>query len=245
MGMSADSSALPYIRIRGRSFMGLVLAPERPVASWLAGLDAQMARSPQFFEARPVVLDVSTLGGTEAELTGLTDALESRGIRLIGVEGADTTWSGFDTWGRTPLIASGRPDRWLEVREEPQAQAATPAPAAPPAPSGSPSLLVDRPVRSGQSVVFDRGDVVILGSVASGAEIVAGGSIHVYGTLRGRAIAGMLGREGTRIFCHKLDAELLAIDGLYRTADDIGPALRGRAVQAWLEDEAMVVAPLD
>lgn len=222
--------------------MGLVLTPERPIEDWLAGLDAQMARSPLFFEARPVVLDVSTLKGSEAELTALTDALERRGIRLIGVEGADSGWSGYDMWGRTPLVASGRPDRWIEVRDEPQAPAAAPAP---PAPTGSPSLLVNRPVRSGQSVVFDAGDVVVTGSVASGAEIVAGGSIHVYGTLRGRAVAGMLGREGSRIFCHKLDAELLAIDGLYRTAEDIGPALRGRAVQAWLENDAMIVAALD
>ena len=220
--------------------MGLVLAPERPLADWLGGLDAQMARSPLFFEARPVVLDVSSLKGSEAELSTLTDALEARGIRLIGVEGADAGWSGYDTWGRTPLISSGRPDRWLELREE-----TPPAPTAPPAPSGSPSLLVDRPVRSGQSVVFDAGDVVVTGSVASGAEIVAGGSIHVYGTLRGRAVAGMLGRQGSRIFCHKLDAELLAIDGLYRTAEDIAPTLRGRAVQAWLENDAMIVAALD
>ena len=222
--------------------MGLVLAPERPLEAWLAGLDAQMARSPLFFEARPVVLDVSTLKGAEAELTGLTDALEARGIRLLGVEGADAGWSGWETWGRTPLIASGRPDRWLEVRDEPAPPAVPPPP---PLPAGSPALLVDRPVRSGQSVVFDAGDVVVTGSVASGAEIVAGGSIHVYGTLRGRAVAGMLGRAGTRIFCHKLDAELLAIDGLYRTAEDIGPALRGRAVQAWLENDAMIVAAID
>ena len=76
-------------------------------------------------------------------------------------------------------------------------------------------------MRSGQSVIFPEGDVTVLGSVGSGAEIVAGGSIHIYGTLRGRAIAGATGNARARIFCRKLEAELLAIDGLYKTADDM------------------------
>ena len=89
-------------------------------------------------------------------------------------------------------------------------------------------------MRSGQSVVFEKGDVSIVGSIASGAEVIAGGSIHVYGALRGRAIAGLGGNQRARIFCRKLEAELLAIDGVYRTADDMDAALRGKPVQAWL-----------
>ena len=77
--------------------------------------------------------------------------------------------------------------------------------------------------------------MTVLGSVGSGAEIVAGGSIHVYGTLRGRAMAGASGNPRARIFCNKLEAELLAIDGYYTTADDIDQGLRGRPVQAWLD----------
>jgi septum site-determining protein MinC len=106
------------------------------------------------------------------------------------------------------------------------------------------SLLYDRPVRSGQSVIFPHGDVTIIGSVASGSEVVAGGSIHIYGALRGRAIAGSTGNASARIFCHKLEAELLAIDGLYRTADEMEPQYRGRPVQAWLENETMAMAAL-
>ena len=116
----------------------------------------------------------------------------------------------------------------------------------PPPPPPDPSfLLLEAPVRSGQSVVFPRGDVTVVGSVGSGAEVVAGGSIHVYGTLRGRAVAGIAGQGGARIFCRRLEAELLAIDGLYRTADDIEPALRGKAAMAWLEGDSMRVAGLD
>ncbi len=84
-----------------------------------------------------------------------------------------------------------------------------------------------------------------MGSVASGAEVIAGGSIHVYGALRGRAIAGLTGNSRARIFCRKLEAELLAIDGVYQTADDMSPDLRSKPVEAWLAGEAMVLAKLD
>jgi septum site-determining protein MinC len=118
-------------------------------------------------------------------------------------------------------------------------------PVAPPAQLRPASLLLDSPVRSGQSVVFRAGDVTVLGSVASGAEIVAGGSIHVYGTLRGRALAGSTGNPRARIFCRKIEAELLAIDGIYRTTEDLEPTLRSRAIQAWLQDDVMFIEPLD
>ena len=117
-----------------------------------------------------------------------------------------------------------------------------PAPALQPAQPAS--HLHDKPVRSGQSVIFPQGDLTILGSVASGSEVVAGGSIHIYGTLRGRAIAGSTGNASARIFCNKLEAELIAIDGLYRTADEMEPQFRGRPVQAWLEGETMAMATL-
>jgi septum site-determining protein MinC len=107
------------------------------------------------------------------------------------------------------------------------------------------TLVIDQPVRSGQSVVFERGDVTILGSVASGAEVMAGGSVHIYGPLRGRAIAGLAGNPRARIFCRKLEAELIAIDGVYQTADDMPAAMLGKAVHAWLDGEQMKITALD
>jgi septum site-determining protein MinC len=103
----------------------------------------------------------------------------------------------------------------------------------------TPSIIVTQPVRSGQSLFFPEGDVTIVGSVASGAEVVSGGSIHIYGTLRGRAMAGTTGNASARIFCGKLEAELIAIDGFYRTAEDMDSDLRGKAVQIWLEGETI------
>jgi septum site-determining protein MinC len=234
---TADSH--PFIKVRGRSFMALVLAPEPPVQDWLDALNAQIARSPSFFEGRPVVLDLAALPREQPGVAGLLQTLSKRGIRIIGTEGAHPSWQGLEAWA--PLHAnSTRPARAVEVPDEKRS-----TPAAQIAQQDVSALLIDQPVRSGQSVVFDKGDVTIVGSVSSGAEVIAGGSIHVYGTLRGRAIAGLTGNHGARIFCNKLEAELLAIDGVYQTADDMSATLRGRPVQAWLVGEAMKLATLD
>jgi septum site-determining protein MinC len=93
--------------------------------------------------------------------------------------------------------------------------------------------------------VFLEGDVTVVGSVASGAEVIAGGSIHIYGTLRGRAIAGAAGNQQARIFCRKFEPELVAIDGLYKAAEDMSADLRHRAVQAWLYGEHIHMSTLD
>lgn len=89
------------------------------------------------------------------------------------------------------------------------------------------------------------GDVTVLGSVGSGAEVVAGGSIHVYGTLRGRALAGVGGDRSARILCQKFEAELVSIDGSYRVAENLDPALRGYAIQARLEGTGMMLSRID
>jgi septum site-determining protein MinC len=213
--------------------MALVLAPEPPVEDWLDALDAQIRRSPSFFNGRPVVLDLAGLPSEQPDVAGLLRGLSGRGIRIIGTEGAHASWQGLEQWA--PLHAnSARPARPIDVPAEPRTSA-----------HEANSLLLDQPVRSGQSVVFEKGDVTIVGSVASGAEVLAAGSIHVYGTLRGRAIAGLTGNGRARIFCRRLEAELLAIDGVYQTADDMDAALRGRPVQAWLAGEAMMLATLD
>ena len=94
-------------------------------------------------------------------------------------------------------------------------------------------------------IIHPDGDVTIVGSVASGAEIIAAGSIHVYGTLRGRVLAGAYGNERARIFCRRLEAELMAIDGHYVVADDIESHLREAPIQAWLGKDALEIITMD
>jgi septum site-determining protein MinC len=247
--------------------MALVLAPEVPLNDWLNALDMQMERSPNFFEARPVVVDLGSIPREQQGVAQFLQLLEQRGIRIIGTEGAHASWEGIESWGR-PLPVSARPGREIEAPQAPPGEAARAGQAGVASKAAAPgqamvvastalpvdmaqtnteanSLLIDQPVRSGQSIVFERGDITVLGSVASGAEVMAGGSVHIYGTLRGRAVAGLAGHPGARIFCSKLQAELLAIDGVYQTADGMPPKAIGKAVQVWLDGEQMKISVLN
>jgi septum site-determining protein MinC len=241
----------PFIRLRGRSIMALVLTPEAPLPGWLTSLDAQIERAPNFFDGRPVIVDLGTLPRETADVAGLMHAIVGRGIHIIGTEGAHASWTGLEAWGR-PLPGAGKPGKPIEAAEPAPAPASVPRAAAAPQPAPPlqaavepASLLIDHSVRSGQSIAFEHGDITILGSVASGAEVVAGGSIHVYGALRGRAIAGLSGNAGARIFCSKLHAELVAIDGVYQTAEDMPPERIGTPSCAWLDGDLMRITPID
>jgi septum site-determining protein MinC len=216
-------------RMRGRSYVALAFCPVVPIAGWFEEIDVTLARSPEFFVGKPVVLDLSAVDLSQSAIAHLIKSLEQRNIRILGIEGVDAARL---TTSMPPLLTGGRD--CLLVQNEPKKPEAKPKPN---------SLLLDSPVRSGQSI-FSEGDVTVLGSVASGAEIVAGGSIHVYGALRGRAMAGSSGNAAARIFCQKIEAELLAINGYYQTAEQIDGALRNRPAQAWLEGTSIKITPL-
>ncbi len=219
------------VRLRGRSYVAFVFAPVVPIVEWLAEIDATLARSPGFFIGKPVVLDLSAVDLSRPAIQHLVLSLEKRNIRILGIEGVDAAAL---TASMPPLLSGGR---HCAIRQtQPEKAEVKPPPT---------SLLLDSPVRSGQSIYFPDGDVTVLGSVGSGAEIVAGGSIHIYGTLRGRAMAGVNGNSAARIYCQRIEAELLAIDGYYQTAEELDAALRNRPAQAWLEGDIMRITPLN
>lgn len=221
------------MRLIGRSYMAFVFTPEVPIVEWLAELDAWLAHTPGFFLDRAVVLDLTNVKLSSSGIGHLITSLREREVRVLGLEGVDSSQLGPQL---PPLLRGGRSAGDSEA-------VTTPSPPEQPA-AAIPSLLLDRPVRSGQSIFFPHGDVSVLGSVASGAEVVAGGSIHIYGTLRGRAMAGSAGNSHARIFCQKIEAELLAIDGYYRTAEEIDATLRGRPMQAWLDGTTVMITAL-
>jgi septum site-determining protein MinC len=239
---SANTVQKKSIRFRARSFVAFALAPEAPLGEWLLGLDRWTENSPGFFAGRPVVLDLNTLKPKPAEIAELVSQLANRGIRVYAIEA-----NGVDSLGPNlpPILRGSKPTVTdeLHAADEQRPKAAPPAPAEKPVESTS--LIIDSPIRSGQSIFHPQGDVIILGSVGSGSEIIAGGSIHVYGTLRGRAFAGATGNGKARIFCGKNEAELMAVDGWYRTADDMEPSSRGRPVQSFLENGVIWVTALD
>jgi septum site-determining protein MinC len=222
------------VRMRGRSYVAFTFVPAVPVAGWLEEIDATLARSPGFFVGRPVVLDLSAVDLSPSAIAHLVASLEQRNIRVLGFENVDAARL---TASMPPLLTGGR--HCMIAPSEPKNTEAKPE-----AKPKSASLVLHSPVRSGQSIYSD-GDVTVLGSVGSGAEIVACGSIHVYGALRGRAMAGFSGNSTARIFCQKIEAELLAIDGYYQTAEEIDVTLRNRPAQAWLEGDIMKIAPLN
>lgn len=231
------------MRFRGRSFMAFVLTPAAPIKGWLAELDKWTRNSPDFFVGRPIILDLATVALDQSEIGELIEALGERGIRVMGLEGVDPEQLGP---ALPPLLKGGRPVAAGEaIGPSPGDQTAAAEAAQPPQRQEPSSLLLESPIRSGQSVIFPYGDVTVLGSVASGAEIVAGGSIHVYGALRGRAMAGSMGNARARIFCSKNEAELISIDGYYRTAEEMDTSLRGRPAQCWLQDRVLSIAALD
>jgi septum site-determining protein MinC len=248
-----ETFPLPKILVRGRSFLALIVAPEAPLDPWFTALDDHMHRTAGFFAGRPVVADLgAALAANEGAMAVLEalDGLVARGLRVIGVEGIDPTLLAGTRWQGLPTILHGRDVTREREADEPFSAVASPhvaSPAPPPAPSqpAMPSLLIDQPVRSGQSILFKEGDVTVVGPVASGAEVIAGGSIHVYGALRGRAIAGITAGGAARIFCRRLEAELVAVDGLYQTADRWGADLHGRPAQIQCDRGSLRISAFD
>ncbi len=240
MSLAAATPSRPKLRLAGRSFLAFVLEPSAPVADWLADLDDVARKSAAFFANRPVILDLSTFRPDKADAELLLESLKVRAIRVIAVEGIDPDMLGP---ALAPLAAGVPSAKVIEFpgAEEPGEPAAKPEPPA----AARTSMVVDRPIRSGQSIYFPDGDLTVVGSVSSGAEVIAGGSIHVYGALRGRAVAGALGDENARIVCSRFHAELVAIDGNYMAAEDAPGKLGGKPVHIRLQGGSLITQILE
>ena len=216
MAVSSVAQQRSPMRFRGRSYMAFALTPEPPIVDWLSELDVWIRSSAGFFVGRPVVLDLAAVTLTTSAIAHLIDELSSRSIRIMGIEGVDAEKLGP---GLPPLLKGGRAAT-IEAVETPK-QAAAPARKEPS------SLLLETPVRSGQIGVLSRRrrHRARLGRPRAPRSSPAARSTS---TARcGGAPWRACRATGTaRIFCSKLDAELLAIDGFYRTAEDSTPSLR-------------------
>jgi septum site-determining protein MinC len=196
-------------------------------------LAEQVRRSPRFFLNAPVVLDLKAASGFAVpdDFAAARQTLSAYGLRLVGVQNASPEQ--LEAAAATG-IASFAPNA---------AQPSRRAPPAADAPStGGRTLLVTQPVRSGTQIYARGGDLVVTAAVSPGAEIMADGNIHVYGALRGRALAGASGDAAARIFCSRFEAELVSIAGRYLVSEQMPPEERGFAVQVVLVDDRLTIA---
>lgn len=228
------------------------------VAQLAAEMRERVQRAPNLFARAAVVLDFGGLSTPPAlaEARALVDGLRDAGVLPVALAYGTKEIEALSLQLGLPLLAKFRAQyETANVQAEPPApvapsrRAATSAatvaePAKPTTPAG-PGLMQVAPVRSGQQVYADNRDMTVLSTVGAGAEVIADGSIHIYGPLRGRALAGAQGNEDARIFCREFHAELVAVAGHYKVLEDIPAELRGKPVQVWLEKGQLKLAALD
>ena len=209
----------------------------------------RVTRAPKLFGRAAVILDFGGLSQLPDRATAqsLLNGLRDAGVLPVALAyGTRETEMLAEQLG-LPLLAKFRA-QYERVETEPAPPPRRPEPAPPPpppAPAAPPGRMHLGAVRSGQQLYAENCDLTVLSTVGAGAEVIADGSIHIYGTLRGRALAGAQGNTGARIFCRDFHAELVAIAGRYKVLDDIPDSLRGKAVQVWLEQDQIMIAALD
>src|SRR6202142_1893300 len=193
-------------------------------------LAQQIGRSPRFFQNAPVVLDLRGVENfTEAaDFERVTDKLRALTLTMVGVQNAQPAQLEAAT---AAGLASFAPKASTHPR--------TSGPSAPP--PATQARLVTEPVRSGTQIYARGGDLIVIAAVSPGAELVADGNIHVYGALRGRALAGAAGDEAARIFCTRLEAELISIAGRYLVSEQLPPDTRSFPVQIALVDDQLTI----
>ena len=207
-------------------------------------LAQKVAVAPALFARAPLILDLSRIAELPdvAATQALLDGVRRAGMLPVGLSYGTAENEHLAVTLNLPLFAKFRvaPER----QEPPSEPSAPPAPAATGADRSASGLHHDKLVRSGQQVYARGRDLVLHAPVGSGAEVIADGSIHVYGRLSGRAVAGARGDAAARIYCQDFQAELVSIAGQYRVFEDVPEALRGKAVQAWLDGERLVIEKL-
>lgn len=219
-----------------------------------AALQARFADSPDLFDDEPLVIDLSPLRDAEAAVDFAQLLAQLRGHRLLPIAAQGGSAAQMAAARAAGLAQAMEPDGRPERPERPEPR---PAPAAAPVaepevpadavrePSAAPTLVVDRPLRSGQRVYARGGDLVVMSVVSFGAEVIADGHIHVYAPLRGRAMAGARGDTSARIFSTCMEPQLVSIAGIYRTSETPLPAAAaGRPAQVRLAGQSIIVEPL-
>ncbi len=248
--MAAPTSDTAPLEFKGRMLsLSILRIASKDLDGLATALDAQLSKARGLLEQMPVVLDFAV---NEIDVDSLLGILRERGLTVLAAFRCAASLEqrarnaglavirppgGERSAGDTPA-SSVQPE--AEAEAEAEIEDAAPAVAR----SAAHSRIITTPVRSGQQI-YARGDLTLLAPVSAGAEVIADGSLHIYASLRGRAVAGAQGDEAARIFCRDLQAELLAVAGRYKVAEDIPEAVRGKAVQVYLDGDRMCIESIN
>jgi septum site-determining protein MinC len=250
---SIEPSSYPF-QLRGGAYTLLVLRLNDPKDPTLFQLLAdKIAQAPNFFRHAPVVIDLHNLAEAPPfNMAELGRRLRQHQLVPIGVQNGTEEQNRAAVNAGWSIFPEGRQAALREPAAAPTS-AAEPPVREPTAAAGedegegapaSPARLLTQPVRSGRQVYAHRGDLVVMSSISPGAELLADGHIHVYGALRGRALAGVSGDTTARIFCRSLEAELVSVAGFWRVRENIPETLIGKPAQVFLEGDRIAIEPL-
>ena len=204
-------------------------------------LQDKIDQAPAFLQNAPVVLNVSALNG-DINWKQMQQAVIATGLRIVGVSGCkDEALKKMIARAGLPVLSEGKENR--KRAEVPVVEEAPPV-AAPIAETASKTRIINTPVRSGQQIYARNADLIVTNSVSAGAELVADGNIHIYGMMRGRALAGASGERDSQIFCTNLAAELVSIAGEYWIMDQIPAEFFGKAARLCLKEGALTIQTL-
>ncbi|ADO48246.1 septum site-determining protein MinC [[Enterobacter] lignolyticus] len=227
------------IELKGSSFtLSVVHLHEAKPEVIRQALEDKIAQAPAFLRHAPVVVNISSLVDA-VNWQPLQQAITATGLRIMGVSGCKNPElkAEIDRAG-IPLLTEGKEKIARSAPKEPPA----PAPIATPV---TKTRLIDMPVRSGQRIYAPHCDLIVTSHVSAGAELIADGNIHVYGMMRGRALAGASGDRDAQIFCTHLAAELVSIAGEYWLSDKIPAEFYGKAARLRLDATALTIEPLN
>lgn len=224
--LKASSLTIPVIRLLDNKLEQL--ADE---------LQTRVDATPDFFRNAPMVIDLAAfpIRDHADDMAMIVGVIRSMGIMPIGIQGGSEAHIDAAEMLELAVLGNTRPKN-----KKPRNNKVTPVQNTHAVSAKSETLFVNRPVRSGQRIYAKGGDLVVNATVSSGAELIADGFIHVYGALRGRALAGVSGRIDARIYCQQMHAELVSIAGRYKSSDRLEDALVGQSVQFYLQEDKLV-----
>ena len=208
-------------------------------------LERKVRQAPDFFRHMPVIIDLGALAARETTpmFSELVKVLRTHGLVPVGVRNGSKAQHDAATEAGLALLRESqgqdKSTEAIQTTSQPQPKQTEQVKK-----NAQKSRLLVRPIRSGQQVYVPDGDLVIVASAGAGSALLADGCIHVYGPLRGRALAGINGDKKARIFCQSLEAELVAVAGHYRTNEDLDPELKNKPAQIWLDDMRLVISAL-